>query len=86
MLKTEAKLTESNRMSESDQAAIAIYVMMSRDPVDALEMIDECNDARTLEMLLAMLRQHGTNKTDRELNTIFDVPVSRRLSALGGKS
>lgn len=67
----------------ADRAAVGIYAVMARDPSDAIEMIHECDSARTLDTLLGMLKGEGGASTDRELNALFVGPVERRRQALG---
>ena len=69
-------------MKESDRVALSIYVVAGRDPIDAIEMLGDCNDWVAVDMLLQMLTGKGSTATDRELNAIFVGPVSRRLDQL----
>lgn len=71
-------------MTASAQTALAIYVVMARDPGDALEMIQECGDREALSLLQGMLTVTGNPDTDHGLNNIFVRPVSQRLDQLGG--
>lgn len=68
--------------AEADQHAIVIYAMMSRDPSDALDMINECVSVRCIEALHAMLTTRGGPNTDHELNALMTGPTKRRLDAL----
>lgn len=67
---------------ESDRDAIGIYAVMARDACDALDMINECANVRTLETLHAMLTAPGTERTDKELNALMAGPVKRRLDVV----
>lgn len=69
---------------EADADAVGIYVVMTRDWSDALEMINECNEVRTLETLYTMLTTKGRPNTDQELNDLMAGPTKRRLDALTG--
>ena len=68
----------------SDQTALAIYIVMARDAVDALDMIQECQDREALGLLQAMLTATGNPDTDQGLNALFVRPVRQRLDQLGG--
>ena len=63
----------------ADTRAVMIYGMMERDPTDALEMINECEDVEMLDLLLKMLTHEGSARTDKALNEIFVGPVTSRL-------
>jgi hypothetical protein len=65
---------------ESDRTALGIYAVMARDVSDALDMILECEDVRTLETLYAMLIAPGTERTDKELNALMTGTVKRRTT------
>lgn len=67
---------------DADRRAVIIYAAMGRDPTDALEMIDECTNVRTMETLHKMLTNRGTDKTDTELNKIMLGPVMRKRDKL----
>lgn len=67
----------------SDTTALAIYVVMSRDASDALDMIAECKNSEALRLLHGMLTATGNPDTDHGLNTIFVRPVRQRLDQLG---
>jgi hypothetical protein len=69
---------------EADLDAVGIYAVMSRDWSDALEMINKCDNVRTLETLHTMLTTKGRPNTDQELNDLMAGPVKRRLDALKG--
>ena len=72
-------------MSESaSREALGIYVVMSRDPSDAMDMINECKDVEVIEMLYAMLVTKGNPNTDHELNDLMAGPTKRRLDELKG--
>jgi len=64
----------------SGATAVGIYVVMDRDPIDALEMIAECNDLGALTALLEMVTLPGSKDTDRRLNAMFIEPVQRRIA------
>lgn len=64
----------------ADRRAVGIYVVMGRDPTDALEMINDCSDVRVLDTLHKMLTNNGSGQTDKELNALMAGPVARRLS------
>ena len=66
--------------------AIGIYAVMARDPVDAIDMINECKDVAVLETLHAMLVLKGNPNTDHELNDLMAGPTKRRLDLLKGAS
>lgn len=63
----------------SERCAVVIYAEMARDPVDAIDMIAECNDRRALEVLLEMLLQPCSESIDGGLNAMLVEPVRRRL-------
>ncbi len=67
---------------EADRDAIGIYAVMARDASDALDMILECDNVRTLETLHAMLTTPGSVNTDKELNALMAGPTKRRLDQL----
>ena len=67
----------------SDQTALAIYAVMARDAMDALDMIQECQDQEALSLLHAMLAATGNPNTDHGLNALFVRPVRQRLDQLG---
>lgn len=67
---------------EADLRAVGIYAVMQRDPSDAIDMISECDNARTLDTLYKMLMSEGTERTDRDLNALFVSPVARRRAEL----
>lgn len=69
---------------EADRAAIGIYAVMARDASDALDMILECDNVRTLETLYGMLTAKGSERTDKELNALMTGPVKRRLDQVRG--
>lgn len=69
-------------MPKAGAEALAIYVAASRDWSDALEMIDECESEKTMELLVAMLEKKGKSTTDEELNDLLVGPARRRLAAL----
>lgn len=71
---------------EADRDAVGIYAVMSRDASDALDMILECENIRTLETLYAMLTTKGTASTDEELNGLMAGPVKRRLDQVKGQT
>jgi hypothetical protein len=71
---------------DADREAIGIYAVMARDPMDALDMINECKDVQVLETLHAMLVLKGNPNTDEELNDIMEGPTKRRLDKLKGIS
>ena len=66
----------------ADREALAIYVVMAYDIIDALDMVIECTVIRTLEILLTMLELPGDVNTDRVLNGLLVEPVIRRLDVL----
>ena len=70
--------------TNSDQTALAIYIVMGRDAVDALDMIQECQDREALSLLQDMLTATGNQDTDHGLNALFVRPVSQRLTRLAG--
>lgn len=61
--------------------AVGIYAVMARDLVDAIDMINECEDPSTLRLLLDILTAPPTPKTDVKLNALFVPIVERRLAA-----
>lgn len=69
---------------ESDLAAVGIYAVMARDIEDAIDMVNECTDVRTLETLHTMLTTKGRPNTDQELNDLFAGPTKRRLEEVKG--
>jgi hypothetical protein len=70
-------------MNESERTAIGIYAVMARDPLDALDMIAECEDGGALDALEKMIsRDHERPGTDNELNALFRNPVAERIAAL----
>jgi len=68
--------------AQCDRAAVGIYAVMGRDPIDGLDLVRECEDIRTLETLYAMLTAEGSVKTDKELNRLMAGPTKRRLDQL----
>ncbi len=71
-------------MPTDDEQAVLIYAVMARDASDALDMILECDNVRTLETLYGMLTAKGTERTDKELNALMAGPVKRRLDQVKG--
>lgn len=81
---TALSVTSMPTEREEDLAAVGIYGVMAHDPSDAIDMINECESVRTLELLHGMLTTPGSAKTDHELNALMAGPVKRRLDALKG--
>ncbi len=70
-------------MNESERTAVGIYAVMARDPLDALDLISECEDRIALEVLEKMISlAHERPGTDNELNALFRDPVARRIAGL----
>lgn len=70
-------------VSKSEDEAVRIYVVMARDPADALEMINACTDASTLRTLHKMLTTNLDRPgADHELNAMMASPVKRRLGEI----
>ncbi len=71
----------------ADADAIGIYVVMSRDPEYAIDLINDCTSTRTLETLYAMLTERRDRPhTDHELNDIMTGPTKRRLEMIKKRS
>jgi hypothetical protein len=68
-------------MSESGRTAITIYAVMARDPIDALDMINECVDLAAIRLLNEMVNNERPG-TDNDLNRWFRSPVKNRLNEL----
>lgn len=67
----------------ADGYAVTIYGAASRDARDALDMINECENQRTLETLVAMLSPKPDRAgTDHALNALLLGPAQRRLAIL----
>lgn len=72
---------KGEQVTTAEQTALGIYVVMARDSVDALEMIQKCGDREALT-LLALLVNTETNCIDLGLNVIFVDPIERRMNEL----
>jgi hypothetical protein len=74
---------DARRGQREARDAIAIYAVAGRDPIDALDLINECASIGTLRLLYDMVSAKGTEKTDVALNELL-VPIVRgRLTRLG---
>lgn len=77
-------MTSMRSDHEADLVAVGIYGAMGHDVSDAVDMINECGDVRTLETLHAMLTTEGRPDTDQELNDLMAGPTKRRLDIVRG--